>query len=72
MSMKQKARKVQEATGLAYTTCLRLVRGETRLEPQSPDCTIRAALLAAGASLQSDGAKPCKCPRCTPEPDDPA
>jgi hypothetical protein len=65
VTAKNKARKVQAATNMAYLTCLQLVRGELKLTPQAPDCLIRAALEAAGVEPQP-GTKPCRCPRCDP------
>lgn len=44
MSVKTKARAVQKATGLPYSSALRLVTGMRQVLPKAPDCLIRDAL----------------------------
>jgi hypothetical protein len=64
---KGRARAIQRATALVYSTCLRLARGELVLTPVAPDCIVAAALAGWVPPLSVPLAfRPCKCPRCEP------
>jgi len=66
MSAASRARKVQKATGLAYQTCLQLVRGELSFVPKENSCKVITALKEAtkGRYKTPRKGRPCPCSGC--------
>lgn len=68
-NFKRRVRYIQDATGAAYTTCLRLARGELVLEPKAESCVIAAAMQVAydgapPAAPANAARQPCRCSEC--------
>lgn len=70
MSGRSKARKLQKESGIAYQTCLMLVRGEFSWIPQSPNCVIARVLNDLSDGKHEPGPNPegrlCMCEECDP------
>ncbi len=62
MSRNRRAVELKEATGVAYSAALRLIRGELGRTPQSAECLLLLASRARGWELKPG--KPCNCEEC--------